>query len=67
MNKNILIIGTYYDKTMDSYRWWSELPNLSDYDTIILDPTRILHDYLYSGRVKQLSGTRYLLSDVGCQ
>ncbi len=63
MSNNILIIGTYFDKAVDSYRWWSDLPNLSDYKTIILDPTRILHDYLYSGRVKPLSQTRYLLSD----
>ncbi len=63
MKNNILIIGAYFDKAVDSYRWCSDLPNLSDYKTIILDPTRILHDYLYSGRVKQLSGTRYLLSD----
>lgn len=63
MNKNILIIGTYFDIAVDSYRWWSELPNLSDYDTIILDPTRIIHDWLYSGRVKPLSRNRYVLSD----
>ena len=63
MNKNILIIGTYFDRTVDSYRWWSELPNLSDYETIILDPTRIIHDWLYSGKVKPLSRNRYLLSD----
>lgn len=63
MNKNILIVGTYFDKAVDSYRWWSELPNLSDYKTIILDPTRILHDWLYSGRVKPISRNRYLLSD----
>lgn len=60
---NILIIGAYFDKAVDSYRWWSELPNLSDYSTIILDPTRIIHDWLYSGRVKALSRNRYLLSD----
>ena len=63
MSNNILIIGTYFDKAVDSYRWWSELPNLSDYKTIILDPTRIIHDYLYSGRVKPLSRNRYLISD----
>lgn len=63
MNQNILIIGTYFNKVIDSYRWWSDLPNLSDYKTLILDPTRIIHDYLYLGRVKPLSRTRYLLSD----
>jgi len=63
MNENILIIGTYFGGAVDSYRWWSELPNLSDYSTIILDPTRILHDWLYTGRIKQLSRNRYLLSD----
>lgn len=63
MNKNILIIGTYFDKAVDSSRWWSELPNLSDYSTIILDPTRIIHDWLYDGRVKPLSRNRYVLSD----
>jgi len=62
MSNNILIIGTYFDKAVDSYRWWSELPNLSDYQTIILDPTRLIHDWLYSGRIEPSSGNRYLLS-----
>lgn len=62
MNKNILIIGTYFGDTVDSYRWWSQLPNLADYATVILDPTRLMHDWLYEGRVKPLSLNRYLLS-----
>lgn len=63
MDNNILIIGTYFGETVESYRWWSELPNLSDYTTIIIDPTRIIHDWLYSGRIKQLSRNRYIISD----
>ncbi len=63
MSNDILIIGTYFDNAVNSSRWWSELPNLSDYKTIILDPTRIIHDWLYSGRVKPFSRNRYLLSD----
>ncbi len=63
MNKNILIIGTYFDDAVDSYSWSSELPNLSDYETIILDPTRIIYNWLHLGRLKPISRNSYIISD----
>jgi hypothetical protein len=68
--ERVLVIGTFNSqdsKAVDSYRWWSDLPNLSDYKTIILDPTRILNDYLYSQRITLSSGYKYLFSKTDDQ
>jgi len=62
MNKNILVIGTYSAEGIDSFDWWQELPNLSDYDTIILDTTRILNFWSLAGRLKQKRYNVYSLS-----
>jgi len=59
MNSEVLIIGTYYSGSLQSYGWSSELPNLSDYDTIIVDTTKILYGWLIGGRVKHLGGNYY--------
>lgn len=64
MSKEVLIIGSYYAEGLKSSSWSSELPNLSDYDIIILDTTKILHGWLIGGRVKHLGGNRYYLSKI---
>lgn len=64
MNKNILLIGTYSAEGIDSFGWWQELPYLPDYDTIILDPTRIINFWSLAGRIKQLGANKYKLSKV---
>ena len=52
---------------MDSFDWWQELPNLSDYDTIILDTTRIFNFWSLAGRVEQSGENEYLISTVNDQ
>lgn len=64
MSKNVLVIGTYSAEGVDSFDWFQELPYLPDYDTIILDTTRIFNSWAYTGRVKQFEENGYLLSNV---
>jgi hypothetical protein len=65
MGKKVLIIGTYSSEGADSFDWWQELPNLSDYDTVILDTTRIANFWLIAGRLKYSEeDNEYLLSKV---
>jgi len=64
MSKEVLIIGSYYAEGLKSSSWSSELPNLSDYDIIILDTTKILYGWLIGGRVKHLDKDRYYLSKI---
>lgn len=64
MNKELLIIGSYFSESLQSYSWSSELPNLSDFDTIILDTTKILHSLLMAGKLEHLDGNRYQLPNI---
>lgn len=66
VSKNVLIIGTYLAEGIDSFDWWQELPNLSDYKTIILDTTKILNFWYMAGRLKQQGGG-FLISEVNEQ
>jgi len=67
MGKNVLIIGTYSAEGVDSFDWWEELPNLSDYDTVILDTTRILNHWFMAGRLKPGQHCDYSISRVNEQ
>lgn len=62
MSKKVLIIGTYSTEGMDSFDWWQELPNISEYDIIILDTTRIFN--FWSERVEQLGRKTYALKSM---
>jgi hypothetical protein len=64
MSKNVLVIGTYSAEGVDSFNWFQELPYLPDYDTIILDTTKIFNFWSLAGRVKHLGANRYKLSKV---
>lgn len=63
MSKNILVIGTYTSEDVDSYDWWQQLPNISEYDTIILDTTKILRFMENSGRLEHREGNVYTIDD----
>lgn len=65
MGKKVLVIGTYSSEGVDSFDWWQELPNLSDYDTVILDTTKIANYWFIGGRLKYSEeDDEYLLSNV---
>ncbi len=64
MAEKVLIIG-YLHQHVDSFYWWNELPNLSDYDTIIVDATSILSRW--AGRLKPLRENASLLSKIDKQ
>jgi len=65
MSNQTLLLGAYSVAGVDSFDWWQELPNLSDYDVIILDTTRILNHWLMSGRLGDYLKTgEYVLSNV---
>jgi len=64
---NILVIGTYRSEHVDSFDWWQKLPNLSDYDIVILDTSRITHFWLIAGRLGNWKGGGRVVSDVNEQ
>ncbi len=64
MDKSVLVIGIGDVKGIESYNWYDELPNLADFDVIILDTTKILDFWLTAGRLQSQKHRSYLLSDV---
>lgn len=64
---NILVIGTYSSEGIDSVSWWQELPNLSDYDVIILDISKITSVWRISGRLGDWKSGGYMVSNVNEQ
>jgi len=67
MGKRVLLIGTYFAEGVDSFDWWQELPNITEYDTIILDTTRIFNFWSIAGRVEQLAENEYFLPTANDQ
>lgn len=63
MSKNVLIIGSYSVEGIDSFSWFQELPNISDYDTIILDTARIFVSWSLAGKLKHFKGNIYFLQN----
>jgi len=61
MSKNTLVIGTYISGDADSYDWWQKLPNVAEYDTIILDTTRIFGFMANSGRLEHTEDNIYAI------
>lgn len=59
MGATVLVIGYYGSKEVDSFSWWQDLPNISEYDTIILDTTK-LHKH-WGGRIEHVSENNYKL------
>lgn len=62
--KNVLIIGTYYREGIDSASWSQELPYLPDYDTVILDTSKLFTYWALAGRLDQRGDQEYFLSNV---
>ena len=62
MSKKVLIIGSYKSVDVDCVDWFEELPNLEDYDTVILDTVRIFDIWFSSGKV-EASRNAYMLSN----
>lgn len=63
MRNNVLVIGVYVGEHVDSYDWWQQLPNISEYDTIILDTTSILRYLQNSGRLEHRKDNIYAMDD----
>lgn len=63
MSQDIIVIGTYVSDDINSYDWWQDLPNISEYDTIILDTTRILYFFENTHKLKHKGGKHYALND----
>jgi hypothetical protein len=59
MASTILVIGYYDSKEVDSFSWWQDLPNISEYDTIIIDTTKLVRHW--GGRIEHFSGNDYTL------
>jgi len=55
----ILLIGNYVSSEVDSYSWWQDLPNISEYDTIILDTTKLRSHW--DGRLEHVEESTYTL------
>lgn len=64
MNKKILLISSHSFEGVDSFDWFQELPNISDYDIVILDTPRIFTFWSLAGRLEQLGNNEYLLSET---
>ena len=58
---NTVVLGYYDSKEVDSFLWWKELPNISEYDTIILDTAQLLNHW--SGRIEHVAGDDYRLTE----
>lgn len=63
MSSKVLVIGDYHMEGVDSYDWWQELPNLTDYTKIVLDTTRIFTYLSNTERLKKQSNRCYLLEN----
>lgn len=64
MSNNVLVIGDYQMTGVDSFKWWQELPNISDYKTIILDTNQIFTSWASTSRLKKISDVHYVLNDI---
>lgn len=60
--KRILLISSHSFEGSESYDWFQELPNISDYDIVILDSPRIFTFWSLAGRLDDLGNNTYLLS-----
>jgi len=63
-NKKILLIGGHPFEGVESYDWFQELTNISDYDVIILDIPRIFTFWSLAGRLEHLGGNEYSLPEI---
>jgi hypothetical protein len=59
MGSTILVIGYYDSREVDSFSWWQDLPNISEYDTIIIDTTKLVRHW--AGRIEHVSENDYTL------
>jgi hypothetical protein len=61
MSERILLIGSYSMQGIDSFGWSQDLPNISDYDIVILDSTRLAN--FWNERLELYDGL-YFLRDI---
>lgn len=64
MARNILIIGNYQAEGTDSVSWFQELPYLPDYDTVVLDTSKLFTYWALAGRLEPRGEHEYFLSNV---
>lgn len=64
MNKEILLISSHSFEGVKSVAWFQELPNISDYDIVILDTPRIFTSWSLAGRLEHLGGNEYSLPEI---
>lgn len=60
----ILLISSHSFEGVDSFNWFEELPQISDYDIIILDTPRIFSFWSLAGRLEHLGGNEYSLPEI---
>lgn len=62
-DKRILLISAHSFQGIESFDWSQDLPNISDYDVVILDIPRIFTLCSLGGKLKHLDNNRYLLPE----
>lgn len=59
-----MLISSASFEGIESFDWFQELPNISDYDIIILDIPRIFTFWSLAGRLEHLGGNEYSLPEI---
>jgi hypothetical protein len=63
-NKKVLVIGCHLFEGVESFDWFQDLPNISDYDIVILDTPRIFTFLSLAGRLEHLGENEYSLPKI---
>ena len=64
MNKEILLISSHSFEGVKSVGWFQGLPNISDYDIVILDTPRIFTSWSLGRGLEHLGGNEYALARI---
>lgn len=59
-----MLISSHSFEGVDSFDWFQELPNIADYDIIILDTPRILTFWSLGGKLKSYAENQYFISKI---
>ncbi len=65
MNKKALLISSSSFEGVESFDWFQDLPNIADYDIIILDTPRIFTFWSLGEGLEHLGGNEYSLRTMG--
>jgi len=64
MNGNVVVIGASSIWGATAFDWWQDLPNIAEYDAIILDANSVF-DYWYSaGKIKHYKMNSYSIEKI---